>query len=461
MHTLTAASGAFLIAAVALLGCGSTLFAAEALSVESAVRTALENHPSLEVVAWEKNAAEADLDAARATANPEISIGATVLGEDGVGEAIVIAQPLEINGARQARTRAANGGLLASNAAEQAMRHAVAFGAMTAYWDAVLAQATLRVDGENLAYSGTVAEAAQKQFDAGNQPRMHPMKASVEVARARQQLAHSEAEAARAKARLNAAMGLKPWAPLELPNELPLARVAADVQQLSAYAEEHRPEVKQALADVEQASGDEAVAKAARKPDLAVQYLREDFSGPGGVGVMLTIPSLDWGSLRSEQRKASAQLEARRKALEEIYNAIRLDVTVAVATITSTETQVWELRENVLEQSRKLSEIVVIGYQEGATTLLDVLEARQALRDVNLAYQTAIAEHLKALAQLVWAAGVDPLSPAPGGLRIEMVSTETPAAPAPQTDAMHANANPDGSAPSTIDRTKPIRVIGP
>jgi len=104
-------------------------------------------------------------------------------------------------------------------------------------------------------------------------------------------------------------------------------------------------------------------------------------------------------------------------------------VSTAAAGLRSAEAQVHEYQQGVLEQSQRLADMSLLGYKEGAASLLDVLEARRTLRAVNLEYYSALADHLKSRAELQWAIG--------GSLPPESVARPSaPAAKAPPVPAI-------------------------
>ena len=143
-------------------------------------------------------------------------------------EAVSVTQPLELNGSRDARLRIAMGASGASAAEAEVSQGAVALAARTAYWDAVLARAVVDLDRQNVQHAQTLAEAATAQVNLGNQPKMHQIKAELEVARANQQLLASEAGAVQAEATLCSAMGVPPGSRVSLTESLVFAAAAVD-----------------------------------------------------------------------------------------------------------------------------------------------------------------------------------------------------------------------------------------
>lgn len=74
------------------------------LSVEEAVRQAVQQNPRLVAAAQSIAASEAGLRSARSLANPTFFVSPSVPNTNGATEELLFTQPLELNGTRSART---------------------------------------------------------------------------------------------------------------------------------------------------------------------------------------------------------------------------------------------------------------------------------------------------------------------------------------------------------------------
>ncbi|MHB0937778.1 MAG: TolC family protein [Armatimonadota bacterium] len=388
------------------------VLAQDALTLDAAVRAALANHPARKAADADTTAASANLRGAKALSNPEIVVAPGILGPAGSDELLSIAQPLEINGTRTARTQIAAGQLAAIQAQTRIVERELALAVRTAYWELAQAQAIAGLDAENVQHAEALAAAAKKSVELGNEPLSHQIKAEVELARTRQQLIRSQAAVTHAVAALNTAMGREPATSTVLADALTAPAVTFDEAALLPLALAERPEMAAAHAEVHAAQGEVAAARAARRPDLAVQVRQEEWNGAGGVGLGISLPLIDWGSAKAERQRAQATVAAQQQRVEAVQLAIRQEVATAVTAVRSAEAQLHEFREQVLGPAQQLAEMAMLGYQEGAMTYLEVLEARRTLRAVNADYFATLGEYHKALAQLMWAAGVETL-PAP------------------------------------------------
>ncbi|MHB9131457.1 MAG: TolC family protein [Armatimonadota bacterium] len=383
--------------------------AQEAFTLDAAVQYARAHHPALQAAQEDVTAATANLRGAKALRNPEIVITPGVLGPAGSDELLAISQLLEINGTRKARTKAAAGQLQAADADRRMTERAVLLTVKTTYWDLVQTLAIAVVDAENVQHAETLLTAAKKQVELGNEPTSHAIKVEVELMRARQQLARSQAVVAQAAAALNTAIGRDVSTPVVPAETLSAPSLTVDETTLYRLADTHRPELAFSQANITIAQADIDAARAARRPDLAVQVRQEEWAGAGGVGLGISLPLVDWGSTKAERRRAEAILRAQTQRVEAARLAVRQDIAVALIAVRSTETQQRTLREQVLAPAEQLAAMAQLGYQEGAINYLEVLEARRTVRAVKAEYLTTLGEYHKALAQLTWAVGVESL----------------------------------------------------
>lgn len=379
--------------------------AQEPLSLADAVQYALAHHPSRHAASADLTAASAHLRGARTLRNPEIVVTPGVLGPAGSDELLSIAQPLELNGARQARMKVATSQLEAMKAEQQVTERDLILAVKTAYWSLAQAHAVATFDAENVTYAETLLATAKKQVELGNEPLSHVIKTEVELARARQQLARSHAAVAHAQTALNGALGRDPNTPMRLTESLTYTPVTLQDKVLLQQGVAHRPELRRDQALITAASGEVDAARAAQRPDVAIQVRRESWDGDGGVGLGISLPLVDWGSARAERDRAQAVVTAQQRRLDATRLLVRQEISTALIATHSAEAQIRTLRDQVLAPADKLAQMATTGYEEGAMTYLEVLEARRTLRAAHIEYLTALGEYQTALAQLEWAVG--------------------------------------------------------
>jgi outer membrane protein TolC len=204
----------------------------------------------------------------------------------------------------------------------------------------------------------------------------------------------------------------------DLHQPVPLPTLA-EVQQRAAR---DNPDVRAALAAVEQSGHEVFGARAGYFPALAIDYFygidasrfAVNTAAPGGrkisnlgssIVATLNIPVWNWGTTQSrvkqaELREAQSKRElsfAQRKLLAEIQSLY------AEAETALNELEGLERSAQLAEESQKL---ITLRYRNGESTVLEVVDAQTTFATANAAYQDGAVRYRVALANLQTLTGV-------------------------------------------------------
>jgi cobalt-zinc-cadmium efflux system outer membrane protein len=385
-------------------------------TVEDAVRLAAANNPRVLAAVREIGAAQSGVRSARALANPSAFVAPGVTSVSGTGEEFLIQQPLEINGARSARTGVARAQLRASQAQAVLSLGDVIYATRSAYYELARAREQAAVTRESWEVAQEFDRIARRQVEAGARAGIDLAQTGLEVSRAQRQVTLAEGQVAVASAALNAALGRDPdetIGTLTALSALPEG-MAADpaVQRERALAS--RAEIQAGQATGEQYRQEARLARAEGRPDLVPQFrvgyftrgLQPASEGNGaGIGIALTLPLLDYGSRRDRIRQAEQSASAQEARVAALQNEVRQQVSAALSRQSAAEAVVRSYRGGVLEQARRLLEGSRVGFQEGRTSVVALLEAQRSFRAVQSEYVNALADAAIARAELERATG--------------------------------------------------------
>lgn len=386
------------------------------LTVEEAVALAIRNNPRLSAAVRNREAARLGVRLARALTNPEVVFvpGVTVGGSD---EEVLVQQRLELNGTRAARTGIANAQLLAAEARAVVELRNLVFETKVAYYELARAQEKLALAREVLKIAEEFERIARRQVELGARPGIDVVQAGIEVSRARQQVLQAESQTASARAALNTLLGRDPAEPivslfLLLPT---VAVVDTDAVLQQAFAARAEIAAEEAVADSFRQEA--RLARAEGFPDLAPQFRAESVTRGGirnfGFGIALTLPLFDYGSRHHRIRQVEEAARAQADRITAVHNQVRQEVKQALAQVRAAEAVLKEYAQGLLEQSRRLLEASRVGFQEGKTSIIAVLEAQRTYRGVQTEYINAQADYALALAELERATGAIPASMVP------------------------------------------------
>ena len=356
--------------------------------------------------------AQANLRIADTAPNPVFSVNAVQIRPSQIGSipygqlADTVARvdlPLERGGKRRARTAAAGALINAAQddlaSARRDMREAV----YNAYFDLKAAESRIEIlqaIARSYADSLTLAE---KQQRAGALSNGDLARQNVEAARARTDAAQSISQWHAAQLALGTLIGREIQSDTlattaDWPVSEPASEQAADLIAM------HRPDVRAAQARTEAARRNLDGAHALRHPDVTVGVQYERASGDVGVGssvglgvsVPLPVRNLYHGE-RDAAATALVQAEAEERKAISVATA---DILIARQALRESSARRREFDEVQLPAARKAAEVAEFAYKHGATSLIELLDARRSLRAVELGAIDARTDEANAIARL-------------------------------------------------------------
>jgi outer membrane protein len=335
---------------------------AQALTLQQALRRALEANASTATVRSQIAVSEAqvrqlrssilphfDLDTAVTRNSEEVAFDvngfrATILPRNDWSARVNFSQPIYA-GLRE--HKALEQGRLTVTSGEAALRSAedmVLLSAASSYLGIVQGEALVDVERKNLELAGRRRKQAQAFYEAGEQTRVDVLRADTDAKAAERALAAAMQSRDLAASRLRLALAF------DEPAGAPLQVAAPDLKfptlpaadALVAQAQAKHPTVQRAELALQIARLETAKQRAARLPTVRAEgdYLRQRTSFPAdqtaALTIRLTMPIFDSGEIsakvivaREQERQAEIALaEARRQVREDVLQAL-LDLETA------------------------------------------------------------------------------------------------------------------------------------
>ena len=398
-------------ASVALVG--AFLFSGAAvardLTLSEAETLMVRNNRELAAARRAVESAQAQIVMAGARPNATLSLNSTSINDANTIEGqkrsadtiFRIDQPFERGDKRALRVDAANGlQRAAQNDSLDVLRQQFVL-LRGAYFDLKQAQEKAEIlAGTADLFSGTLA-AAQRRLKAGDLAAADVAKVQVDYERALNDARAARAEYARNQIALAYLIGLEAEAPVLRP-------VDAWPQPERAYpgaverAIDARPDVLAARARVEAAEKLRDLARAQRVRDVTVGIQYERWI-PGGiptnaVGVGVAIPLFTGNDFSGDIQKAEVDRYAALDALERARAVAGNDLRRAASDLNSAAERLERFDTSLLAAAGRSAQAAEFAFQRGATSVLEVLDARRTHRAVQLEALAARTEHAKALA---------------------------------------------------------------
>jgi cobalt-zinc-cadmium efflux system outer membrane protein len=389
------------------------------LHLEQAQRIAIESNPDVRLALASVQAAQAAIQAADTAPNPVLTlqtmninpsqgIGSGPLRAKAVDSTVRIDQQIERGGKRALRVSNAQYLEQASRAdlveAQRQLRLAVA----QAYYDLLAAQEKRDIVRDTANLFGSTLEAARQRRKAGDIAGADVARIEVDALRAANDVDQAEADLLRAQEILALALGrvadarqlraADPW-------PAPQADDAAGDDYLEA-AIANRADVRAAQSRVRAADAALRLAQALRTRDVTVGIQAEHWpqsatntQGSGNsVGIAVQVPLFVRNQYQGEIRNAQVAAESARTTLDKARAVARSELVRSSNDVRLAASRLRRYDDELLAASARSADAAEYAFRNGATGVMDVLDARRTRRATLLEAGAARADHAKALA---------------------------------------------------------------
>ena len=364
-------------------------FAQEALDIGRYVEIVKRSHPAAAERVGLEHAAEAERRAARVLPDPVFDFSwdsaqpTDLLGAKGSETGYAISQTLPWPGTRQAGVAAGDRASEILRANAEGVGWEIEARARLAFARLETARGLVEVARGAEEDARSLRDLVARRAELGESRESDRIKVTVEWLRQQRQLAAASREAQVAEAILRA-LAVQP---LPLPLILkptghpPLPPL--DPSALAARLAATNPRLRAARAEAARREALSSVARRARIPDLGVSVFRQreiDKEANGfSVGIKLPL----WNANRGEIARAEAeqQVAAAVAAREGIDVITELESRLTGLVVAAEQTSLLE--REILPQATRSLELARLLYEEGETSLLDLLDAQRTFREAQ------------------------------------------------------------------------------
>lgn len=258
---------------------------------------------------------------------------------------------------------------------------------INAYVGVQVANRALEVELKVYENMHQLSDLTEKRFEAGAGTDADAKVARIAYVQERQNVIADVNSVNLARATLNSQLGHPLTAPIDAAEPLAYKQEAVkDIAELTRQAEEKRPELQSALANLRSLKATPGLARSAYYPDLVVA---RDFGSDTTLSVGLSVP-IDLGSIRGAVRKAQADVKAQVAQVELARQTVDLDVKNSYLNLRAAQDQVGTYDAGIMKDSEALLDQIRQAYVLGAKTILDVMNAELTYRAVLSAYYNAV-----------------------------------------------------------------------
>ena len=405
----------FLVSGTQLLSPSSYAVASEpnaAYTLNTMIDLALERNPSIAGAQGVVQQSRGQQVAAGAYLNPSIagSVGHGSIRDPSTGVSITertvtVEQPLEWQGKRRARQQAADASAAGAGAAMDETRLNVVADVKVAFYYVLFAQRDAELTSQNLTMVEEVLRTVKARVAAGDATLFETMKATVEVQKATKEVARAQNALVVVRAKLDMVTGSALGTQFSIQGDFESLRQEPDRAALTARAIDRHPTLRRLAKLVEQAEFSTVLERESRIPNVTVHgnYHRE--AGDEAITAGLSVPLPLWYQRQGEIESAlGAKYRAEAERLR-VQNELTQTITQHVQDVRTANEQLQVFETGLLKQAEQTLKVARISFQQGAASLLDLLDSQRVYRQTLLEYVQARTDLSIALARLERAVG--------------------------------------------------------
>ncbi|TKB67681.1 MAG: TolC family protein [Nitrospira sp.] len=327
------------------------------------------------------------------------------IGKGLIEDAVTAEQTVEWPGMRAARKEAAAAGLASATVGLDEAKLNLVAEVKQAFYELLLAERTVDLLQQNLEIVQEVARIVRARVRSGEGPQFEAVKADVEVLKAKQEMARAK-NSVRVKlvgldTLTSGALGTR----YQVQGDFRSLRDRLDPEQMASRDLSQHPTLKRQGKLVEQAESTVTKERQGRVPNVTLfgGYAREigREAVVGGMSLPVPVWYLQQGHIATAlgtQRKEEAELVRSRNELTRAINQHAREAETA-------QDQIIVYEEGLLKQAQEALRIAQLSFRQGASSLLDVLDAQRVQRQITVDYNQARFELSLALTRFERAVG--------------------------------------------------------
>jgi outer membrane protein, heavy metal efflux system len=378
-----------------------------ALTLDQYVETVVRHHPAGREAEALIRSAAAEKKASQVLPDPTFEVSRDRArdsrGARATESGLALTQTIPWPGTFLAGVRAGNRAADVFRASAEAARWELIATASRAFWGLVAARARLDIARRTEEDARSLRDLVQRRAELGATRESDRIKAEVEWLRQEQALRAVAQENRTAESVLRALAGADLPQPLALDGELPAESPAIDRADVEALLGRN-PRMRAARAEAQRQEALAAVARRGRVPDLEVKVFRDREIDKQVTGASMGIRLPLWNANRGEIARAEAAAAVAKNAAERTALEIGVELAERLRDLEMASGQAALLMTEVLPKSGEGLRLARLTYEEGETSLLDLLDAQRTWREAQreaVDARVALAAAVTELQQLV------------------------------------------------------------
>lgn len=322
--------------------------------------------------------------------------------------AVIVNQPLEWPGMRQARQRASDAGVDAAFAGFNDTQLKVSTDAKVAFYQLLLAQRDVELSTEIFGSVQKLFQSIKARVDAGRARPFESLKADVEVQKVSKDLNRAQNTLVVARVRLNMMTGGALGQDFAVTGDFVQSRGNSSLQSLIERSLDQHPLLNQLKKQIEKAGHSVVQERNSLIPNITVSGEYHAEAAEKAYLALISLPIPLWYQRQGEISAALGAMERAKAERARSQNELVTAITEQVQEARTATQQIDVFEKGLLKQAEETVRIASISYQQGVASLFEVIDAQRVYRQMLLEYAQAYAAFSIAQARLERWTGVLP-----------------------------------------------------
>ena len=308
---------------------------------------------------------------------------------------------------RQSRLKAAQDQTSVTTATVADNERALKFNVAQQFVNALLAKSNLDFAIQDLKTFKQSVDINEERYKAGDISKNDFLKIKVQLLQNETAVATARLAKAQALISLRELIGYQSVPrDYDVAGDLEYQRLKSTQDELETMAINQRPDLRAAKFGVTAAQSQLTLAKANGKQDLNVTALYSHVAGTSSASFFFNIPLPIFNRNQGEIARTQFAISQADFTLTAAEETVRTDVRNGYEGVEDSAQIVDLYQSGYLDQAKESRDITEFSYRQGASPLLDYLDAERSYRATELAYRQALASYMLALETLRQAVGV-------------------------------------------------------
>jgi outer membrane protein, heavy metal efflux system len=308
---------------------------------------------------------------------------------------------------RELRTEVAREGTSIALSQQTDLIRTLTYQLRNAFIQILQAKAVRQNAADNLKYWDHELEISRERLRAGDIARIDLIRLELQRVQFETDLENSNISLRSAKIQLLQLLNDRtPVEQFDVSGPFDFAPQITTLEEFRRIAAANRPDLQAAVQSIVLAKTNHslAVANGSSDPTFGLDFARNP-PIPFYLGFNVNIPLRIFDRNQGEKLRTELDIGKNERQREATEAQVFSDVDSAYNALTGALNLLRPYKEKYLAEAAEIRDTVEFSYRQGASTLIDYLDAEKGYRDVHLAYLNLIGNYLTAAAQINLAAG--------------------------------------------------------